>query len=102
MEELGDIIMMKDRAGYHQGVASARRRQYKEDGWQEWRPGVWPANSPDLNPLENLWHILRTNINKRKPKPIRKQDLIATLNEEWKLIPIYKLNALINSMPWRL
>lgn len=63
---------------------------------------MWPANSPDLNPLENLWHILRTNINKRKPKPMWKQDLIAVLTEEWKLIPKYKINALINSMPRRL
>ena len=31
-----------------------------------------------------------------------KQDLIAVLTEEWKLIPKYKINALINSMPRRL
>ena len=102
MEELGDVIMLEDGAGYHQGATSIRRRQYEKDGWQGWGPGVWPANSPDLNPLENLWHILRTNINKWKPKPMRKLDLIAALTEEWKLIPKYKINALINSMPRRL
>ena len=33
---------------------------------------------------------------------MRKQDLMAALNEEWKLIPMNKINALINSMPRRL
>ena len=32
MEELGDIIMIEDGAGYHQGAASSRRKQYEEDG----------------------------------------------------------------------
>jgi transposase len=64
MEELGDIIIMEDGAGYHCGAATARRKQYQEDGWQGWGPKVWPASSPDLNPIENLWHLLDTNIKK--------------------------------------
>jgi hypothetical protein len=33
---------------------------------------------------------------------MRKQDLTAALQEEWELIPMSKVNALINSMPRRL
>ena len=27
----------------------------------------WPANSPDLNPIENVWNVWKRNIEKRRP-----------------------------------
>lgn len=102
MEELGDVWIMEDGAGYHQGVAASRRQQYIQDGLQSWGPRVWPANSPDLNPIEHLWHILRTNVNKRTPRPRRKQDLIEALQEEWAKLDLTVIGELIQSMPRRL
>jgi transposase len=29
---------------------------------------VWLANSPDLNPIENVWRLLKCRIGKRFPK----------------------------------
>jgi len=41
----------------------------------------WPPSSPDLNPIENMWHILKKNVHARSPKTI--EDLIRIVKEEF-------------------
>jgi len=101
-EELGALLMMEDGAAYHQGCATVRRKELEKDGWIGWGPGSWPSNSPDLNPLENLWHVLRSNIRKRKTQPRTKEALIEALQEEWKKLKMEVVNKLCDSMPRRL
>ena len=57
---------------------------------------------PDLNPIENLWHILRAKIRKRRPKVLKKEDLMHALLEEWEQLDIGVVNHLIDSMLRRL
>ena len=45
----------------------------------------WPANSPDLNPIENIWKILKDNIQNQKDFPRTVSELKVALKKEWKI-----------------
>jgi hypothetical protein len=59
----------------------------------------WPSNSPDLNPIENLWSIVKRNVEKKMPKNI--SDLRHFMIEEWNDIPQSTLIGLVRSMKRR-
>lgn len=60
----------------------------------------WPANSPDLNPIENLWAILKRKVEELRPQT--KDDLINIIFDAWRNIDARILNNLIDSMKNRL
>ena len=61
---------------------------------------VWPSQSPDLNPIENLWPILKRGMRKR-PRAPNAAALLENVKEEWSKIPSSMLKTLIESMPHR-
>ncbi len=56
----------------------------------------WPANSPDLNPIENLWGIVKRKM--RDTRPNNADDLKAPVKETWASIPPQQCHKLI-TMP---
>ncbi len=60
----------------------------------------WPANSPDLNLIENLWGIVKRKM--RDTRPNNADDLKATVKETWASIPPQQCHKLITSMPRRI
>ncbi len=45
----------------------------------------WPSQSPDHNPIENLWRELKVRVAKRQPRNLN--DLERICKEEWDKIP---------------
>jgi hypothetical protein len=52
------------------------------------RPLPWPASSPDINIIENLWEHLDTKVRSRKVQPHNLDELWQALQEEWASIDI--------------
>ena len=44
----------------------------------------WPANSPDLNPIENLWRIVKRKMQYARPN--NAEELKTTIRATWALI----------------
>jgi transposase len=60
----------------------------------------WPAQSPDLNPMENVWSYLKHRLDTRIIHTL--DELWESVNEEWLNIPLTYLTNLASSMPRRL
>jgi hypothetical protein len=59
----------------------------------------WPANSPDLNPIEMVWSIIKNDLNWSGIHS-RKQAIDEIINI-WKAIPQITIDRLCNSFPTR-
>jgi transposase len=60
----------------------------------------WPANSPDANPIENLWHIIKRNV--INTCPATDNDLWNAIQDIWYKISRAQCESLVHSMPRRL
>lgn len=60
----------------------------------------WPSNSPDLNPIENIWGVMKKKIRKYKHKTIA--EFKSNIVKCWNEIKQEHINNIIDSMPKRI
>ncbi len=97
LENNDNCIFQEDNAPIHTARIA---KKWKEDNNITSLP--WPAQSPDLNPIENLWDELDRKVRKHKPLPKNQDDLWRILQEEWLKLDENTIKSLVDSMPRRI
>lgn len=84
--------LMQDNDPKH---ASVYAKQFMEENGINW----WktPPESPDLNPIENLWHELKEFI-RRDVKPQTKEQLMDGIEQFWQTVDVAKCQKYIGHL----
>jgi len=89
-----NLVLMEDGAPVHKAKLSA---VFLAQAKINKLPN-WPPQSPDLNPIENVWKILKTNVQELyDPKSV--SEMQEALKQAWNNFPNQTLINIIKSMP---
>ena len=86
---MSEMTFMQDGARCHTAATTLQWLQDHEIKF--WGKEEWPPNSPDLNPIENLWSILKEDMASEKKQPQNIAELEKLLQRSWKKIKLETL-----------
>lgn len=95
-----DLMFQQDNAPCHS--AKKTKDWLLTHGFDETRVMTWPAMSPDLNPIENLWSLLKCEIYKEGKQYSSCDDLWEAIKEASSQLSPSTIKSLTDSMNKRL
>ncbi|KAG1180104.1 hypothetical protein G6F70_001994 [Rhizopus microsporus] len=95
-KSLDSLVLMEDGAPIHRAKIAAEWKEAK--GLQKM---PWSAQLPDLNPIENLWSMMKKRVNALCPHARNLQAMEVVLESVWSDFTPVAINKLIDPMPRR-
>ena len=96
--QLDYVYLMQDNASPH--TVRHTQSRFKELGICEYFID-WLPVSPDCNPIENVWRLMKQRIRHRTPFPTTNEAFHIAIHEESDAITSEELSSLVNSLPTR-
>lgn len=101
MEKTGgpNCMLMEDGSSVHTAKIN---KQFREQHKIKSIPFKWPAHSPDLNPIENIWAALKYYLHTLQPYPSEVDEMKKAVRFFWKNLTLEEIRSYIDSYDNRL